>query len=405
MNDKTDGSSGSGEDKPLWSEASFIIDFPELTMFIPSVFEADALTIKGDRRLFLYEFKGGKIKDLVRLIARYTMIYPGSAIIKLCVKDSDSIKADDLHMFLGKIDVISECLNEINIYDLDIKRLDRAFVNIIYLEHLFESLNNWLNIALLQYSPHTLKALSEYLEIPYIESSKSIRDNDPITISRRLAALKFILTRYVKYLTEYSNVHDLVDKFLRKLWCDEYKPIYYECTKDLTAEDHGCKRLVLLVPTLKATKNMIKRVLSNILKKNNIQQIQLVVTEQSRKDGRDIVEDSSKHISEYIVDFNNPSYDGISLDPIEDCIIIIPEFPKHMLIDFLDYVSSRGDGIYRRIYILVPKKPLSDNILNENIVLRRNDGCNVVVDINNRYSSKENYCLVRISDVLNHILS
>ncbi len=391
-------------EKPLWIEASFSISFPELTMFLPGMIESDLITIYSDRTIELYEFKS-RLSDLLEIGSKYIEIYPGSAFIKFCIKDDEKIESNSLNINTGRIYRIEECLKEIignSEPDMEVKNLENLLIKTVFLEYIFESLNNWLNLVLLYYAPSSLRILTKnYLEIPFINAKNNKNSGSLLFMAKKFASIKYRLIKYIKYVETYDHESkdfkkEIIDLH-RKMESFDPKTVYCKDCINCLSSDLQCERLILLIPTLRSLKKVIERRINTIIELFNPKRIEYIATEKSYNDAEYILQNkSNKSPIRHIVDFNKPEYDIKDLDPARDCIIIIPEFPKHMLIDFLDYLKDKDENLFKKVFVLVPKRQLSDK------AIFRKDKNGKVIDINNRYSNQF-YLLMNLSDILNEV--
>ncbi len=425
----------------LWSEASFTIDFPEITMFYPSVIECDLLFIIKTHydiiRTICIETKRN-VQGLANDLLKYIETPLGIVVIALS-SPGDYSASDYINIGLPMLKTMD--LNKVN----SIASLEKELVKTILLENVFYDLNNWFNILLMYYSPRSIHLLlmqrSKYITIPFIESIRKNATDTIVDYARRIAEYKYTIILELKGLIE--STQNSIGLESIEISPSDYRR--HECITRDELKQHKCSRVLLLVPTLGNVLNKVKDSIKESILNNTETDLVVVATRNSCRDAIKLVNvkeleqmtaNSKKGVRvnsidaslaksfcdsinegecvKYsigklnlwycIVSYKEPDYSLLDKNNLLDentCVVIISEFPKHMLVELIKYLVSR-EKVISKVFVLTPKKPIA-NYLVKNLagILRIEDG--KVVDVESRFSAKGLreflYCLQSLDDV------
>ncbi len=412
----------------LWLEGSVVVDFTELTMFYPSIIEADLIIVFDSYDVIIYEFKK-KLKEIFEDLFKYLGFPPGITSIELhSPAKAKKEEYENIGLPARIIKHSRSFLKIIKSLSKDINSFDKTITSIALLENLFFSINNWLNVVLLYYSPKSLKILNDFLiEIPFLGLKTSSRDNgDIVYLSKEIAKYKYDVILGIKGLRKQAiNEHfkSLINSIINNDF-NKYK--YHECLTIEEIKTYNCGKIIVLVPTLKGVVGEVREVLQEtILNINNVEVI-FIGTSKSCKyismllelsdNNTSICNVKDNECSETLnindvnvrycqVSYTNPNYNVLDklIDSLNNvCFIVLSEFPKYMLVKFTEYLYNLyGDTIMHRIFVLSPKKPIPIDYVNARARLVYADR-DSIIDIRNRYDggSQRFYCLQSLDDVV-----
>ncbi len=398
-------------------------------MFYPSVVEVDVILIHNNYDITACEFKG-RPTDIFSDLFKFLDTPPGTISINpYSPKDLDAREYGNVGLPLKLVKHSNTFLELLDNPFCNIGYLNKVLTHIALLENLFFSINNWLNIALIHYSPKSLKILSDnFIEIPFTKYDRCRNNiNSIICLSKDVARYKYNLIYNIKGLkNNITSKHfkELAEKIVDKKY-DEYKR--HECLTHNEVKKYNCQKIIILTPTLKTVVDKVKKVLWETILKINDAEIVFIGTKESCEDVGKILGLKPDNICTNITDnecrevstnnmivkycqisYVKPDYmvlhkHEIISKPENTCFIILSEFPKHMLVEFIEYMYNRyEDSVTPRIFVLVPKKPIPTNYVNAKEGLLKLED-NHIIDIKNRYGSVRSqrfYCLQSLDDVI-----